>query len=245
MNNNTTIEKMHQMRLIGMSQIFEQTIHQKLYNDMTGDELIAMLVDSEWEYRHNRKISALMAGAGFKTGISDLDMDYSTNRNLDKGMFQRLLSLQFIDQKENIIITGPTGVGKSYLAQAIGVAACQMTIKVLYFNFAQFCQAVQLGHIEGSYLKLLKKIARAQVLIIDDFGIHTFDNQTRQAFMDVIDDRYDRVSTIITAQIPVSQWHETIGEGTIADAIMDRLVYSSHRIELKGESLRKNKKLIG
>jgi DNA replication protein DnaC len=245
MNTNKTVEKMNQMRLIGMSRLYDQSIKNNLHTELTSDELVGTLVDGEWEYRYNRKISNLITRAGFKAAISHQDIDYASNRNLDKGAFHRLLSLRFVEQKENIIITGPTGVGKSYLTQAIGMAACQMDISVRYFNFAQFCHAVQLGHVEGSYLKLLKSIAKAQVLIVDDFGLHPFDNQSRQAFMDIIEDRYDRASTIIAAQIPVKQWHETIGEGTIADAILDRLVYSSHRVELQGQSLRKNKKLVG
>lgn len=242
--NNTTVSKMNDMRLLAMSNLYQQQLSSPS-TELTSDEAIAMLVDAEWESRHNRKIQNLMNKAGFKTGVSALDIDYASHRNLNKNNFQRLLTLEFIGQKENIIFTGSTGVGKSYLAQALGVAACQMTIPVLYCTFATLGGWIKLAHLDGSYFKLLKKISRAKLLIIDDFGLQAFDNQTRQALMDIIEDRYERSSTIITAQIPVEQWHQTIGEGTIADAILDRLVYSSHRIELEGESLRKNKKLKG
>jgi DNA replication protein DnaC len=244
MNTKTTVDKMNGMRLLGMSSLYQQQLSSPS-EELTIDEAIAMLIDTEWEWRHNRKIQSLMTSAGFKTGASAMDIDYASHRKLNKNNFQRLLTLEFLHQKENIIITGSTGVGKSYLAQALGVAACQMTIPVLYCNFATLGQWIKLAHLDGSYFKLLKKIAKAKLLIIDDFGLQSFDTQTRQALMDIIEDRYERASTIITAQIPVQQWHQTIGEGTIADAILDRLVYSSHRIELEGESLRKNKMLKG
>ena len=186
-----------------------------------------------------------MKNAGFKMQSSSFNIDYTSQRNLDKNVFERLLSLQFIKQSENIIITGPTGVGKSYLAQVIGQITCQQSIKSLYINSGKLTERIKMSKLDGTYVKLLKKLQQPDLLIIDDFGLHPIDQNTRQALMDIIEDRYDRVSTIITSQIPVSNWHETIGEGTIADAILDRLVYSSHRIELSGESMRKNRSLKG
>lgn len=228
-----------------MSELYHRSLKESLYTDYTADELLALLVDTEWENRQNIKIKNMIKNAGFKLSASSTNIDYSSKRNLDKNMFERLASLEFIKQAENVIITGPTGVGKSYLAQALGHAVCQQSIRTLYFNAGVLMENIKLAKLEGSYIKLLKKMQRAQLLIIDDFGLHPFDNHSRGALMDIIEDRYDRVSTIITSQIPVSSWHEAIGEGTIADAILDRLVHSSHRIELQGESLRKSKKLKG
>jgi DNA replication protein DnaC len=245
MNVQTTIEKMKKMRLNGMSEHYHQSLKEKQQSTYTADELMAVLIDAEWESRQNRKIHNLIKTAGFRLQASPLNIDYTSRRSLDKTTFERLLSLQFIKQAENIILTGPTGVGKSYLAQAIGHKACQETIKTLCFNSAALMESIKLAKLEGTYIKLLNKIHKADLLIIDDFGLHPFDNYARQALMDIIEDRYDRVSTIVTSQIPVKDWHEAIGEGTIADAILDRLVYSSHRIELEGQSLRKNKLLIG
>lgn len=245
MNTQTTIEKMKQMKLNGMSEVYYRSIQDNLYRDYTGDEFIGLLIDTEWESRQSRKISGLVKAAGFKQPLTTSNINYTAHRNLDKGMFERLLSLQFINQAENIIITGPTGVGKSYLAQVLGQSACQMLKKTLYFNSGQLMEKIKLAKLDGSYIKLLRRIQHSSLLIIDDFGLHPFDTYTRQAFMDIIEDRYDRSSIILTSQIPVSAWYETIGEGTIADAILDRLVYSSHRIELIGDSLRKNKKLKG
>lgn len=245
MNTQNTIERMSQMRLPAMSNLYHQSKKQHLYTDYTTDQFLALLIDAEWENRNNRKIQNLVKAARFKITASAVDIDYTSRRNLDKNTFDRLLSLGFIKQAENIIITGAAGVGKSYLAQAIGHTACQQLIKTCYTTSAGLMEDVKLAKLQGSYIKLLKKIKKADLLIIDDFGLHSFDDECKQALMDIIEDRYDRASTIITSQIPVSSWHDMIGEGTIADAILDRLVYSSHRIKLKGESLRKNKKLKG
>jgi DNA replication protein DnaC len=169
------------------------------------------------------------------------DIDYTANRSLDKNTFERLAMLDFIKGGENVIITGATGTGKSYLAQALGHNACVMQYKTMYYNFARLIDQIKLSKLEGTYIKLLNKIEKSNLLIIDDFGLKAFDEHARNALMDIVEMKYDKSSLIIAAQIPVKNWHETIGEGTIADAILDRLVYSSHRIELTGESLRKNK----
>lgn len=245
MNTQSTLEKMRHMRLNGMSDLYHRSINENLFSGHTNDEFVALLVDTEWENRQNLRIANLVKNAGLKQSISSRNIDYASNRNLDRNTFERLLSLQFVKQSENIIVTGPTGVGKSYLAQCIGKTCCEQGIKTIYMNCGELIEKVKLCKIDGTYTKLLKKLQSFDVFIIDDFGLHAFDNNSRQALMDIIENRYDRASTIITSQIPVSAWHETIGEGTIADAILDRLVYSSHRIDLNGESLRKNKKLIG
>jgi DNA replication protein DnaC len=245
MNTQSTIQKMQQLRLYGMSEIYQRAIKENLFSAYTNDEFIALLVDTEWESKQNMRILNLVKNAGFRQNITSLNIDYTSNRKLDRNMFERLLSLQFLKQAENIIITGPTGVGKSYLAQCLGKSCCAHGVKTIYMNCGELIEKVKLSKIEGTYTKLLKKLYSFELFIIDDFGLHAFDNHSRQALMDIIENRYDRASTIIASQIPVSEWHQTIGEGTIADAILDRLVYSSHRIDLNGESLRKNRKLKG
>jgi DNA replication protein DnaC len=241
MHNQNTVEKMRQLRLHGMGRIHATHLTDNLYADYTIDQYTALLTDTECEERNNRKIERLFKTAGFRMAASLNDVDYRANRGLDRNLFERLGQLNFISNKENVIITGPTGSGKSYLAQALGNQACQMTLKTLYTNTSRIFSKLKLAKLDGSYLKELQKIERFDLLILDDFGLQAaFDNHAREALMDIIEDRYNRSSTIVSSQIPVSKWHEIIGEGTIADAILDRLIHSSHRITLKGESMRKN-----
>lgn len=239
MNNNQTIEKLKQMRLGAMAGLHLQHIKDNRIENITADEYLALLIDHQWEDRQNRKIGRLLKQAGFKQEADLADVNYTQQRNLDKNMFIRLGTLDFITRKENIILTGASGVGKSYLAQALGHQGCMMEYKTIYTNTARLFKKLKLSKVDGTYLKELGKLVKADVLILDDFGLQSFDNHARETLMDIIDDRYNKASTIIASQIPVSAWYDIIGEGTIADAILDRIVNSSHRIDLKGESLRK------
>ena len=222
-----------------MAQLHLQHIKDNRIENITADEYLALLIDHQWEDRQNRKIERLLKQAGFKQEANLADVNYTQQRNLDKNMFIRLGTLDFITRKENIILTGASGVGKSYLAQALGHQGCMMEYKTIYTNTARLFKKLKLSKVDGTYLKELGKLIKADVLILDDFGLQGFDNHARETLMDIIDDRYNKASTIIASQIPVSAWYDIIGEGTIADAILDRIVNSSHRIDLKGESLRK------
>ncbi len=239
MNNNQTIEKLKQMRLGAMAELHAAHLKDNRTNKSTADGYLALLTDHQWDDRQNRKIERLLKLAGFKQTANLADIDYVQNRNLDRNMFERLATLDFISRKENIIITGASGVGKSYLGQALGHQACMMQYKTIYSNTARLLKKLKLSKVDGTYLKELNKLLKADLLILDDFGLQGFDNHAREALMDIIDDRHNKTSTIISSQIPVSAWYDIIGEGTIADAILDRIVNSSHRIDLKGESLRK------
>lgn len=243
MNEQNTVEKMRRMRMNAMAALYHRSVAEHLFQDYSHDDFVSLLIDTEWESRESRNIESLIIRAGFKQNASASDVDYQTKRNLDKTAFERLLSLNFIKRKENLIITGPTGCGKSFLAQAIGVKACQLLNKTMYYNTARFFDLAKLAKLEGNYHKLVKRIQRAELLILDDFGLVSIDQAARNVLLDVIEERYEKSSIIIASQIPVSKWHGLIGENTAADAILDRIVFSSHRIELDGESLRKKKQL--
>ena len=239
MNTNQTIEKLKKMRLFGMAEQYENHLKNNLYHEATLDEYIALLADYEWEKRQNKRIERLIHLAKFRQKANIADVDYTEARNLEKNMFQRLTTLDFIQKKENLILTGPSGVGKSYLTQALGYQACLMGFKVQYTITTRLMNRLKIAKVDGTYHKELDKISKIDILIMDDFGLQAFDNKTREALMDIIEDRHTTKSTFVSSQIPVSQWYDIIGEGTIADAILDRLVNSSHRIDLKGKSLRK------
>lgn len=241
MNNHSTIEKMKQMRLMGMANTHYTSMQTSNYQDYTTDQYLALLIDQEWEYRHEKKVNNLIKKAKFKCQASIRDINYTHPRNLDRNLFERLCELDFIKKSENIIITGPTGSGKSYLAQALGIYACQMTNKTLYFNTARLMDEIKLTKLQGNYLSFIKNLQNASLLILDDFGLTPLDQEQRKALLDIVEFKYDHSSMIFTSQIPVKDWHGLIGEDTIADAILDRIVYSSHRIELRGETMRKNK----
>jgi DNA replication protein DnaC len=243
MNQQATIERLKQMRLGAMAQVHYNNLQNNLNMDLTIDQYVGLLVDQEWENRQGNKIKKLITTARFRSTATLSDIDYTANRQLDKGLFQRLALLDFIKTHENIIITGATGTGKSYLAQALGHHACMMLIKTRYFNTSRLLDNLKLARLEGTYTKTLQQIEKTDLIILDDFGLSGFDNQARQILMDIIETKYDRSSLIISSQVPVSIWHEIIGEGTVADAILDRLVNSSHRLQLKGDSLRKNRLL--
>lgn len=239
MNNNQTIEKLKQMRLGAMAELHLQYVKNNQLNDSTPDEYLAMLIDHEWENRQNQKIDRLIKQACFRQKANITEVDFGASRNLDKNMFNRLSTLDFLKRNENIIITGASGVGKSFIAHALGYQSCLEGFKVTYFITARLFAKLKLSKADGTYTKELQKLQKAHLLILDDFGLQAFDNNAREILMDIIEDRYNKTSTIIASQIPVSVWYDIIGEGTIADAILDRIVNSSHRIDLKGDSLRK------
>jgi DNA replication protein DnaC len=239
MNKNQTVEKLSKMRIGAMADMHSHHLKNNLYNEVTPDEYLDLLTDREWEQRENKRIERLIKQAKFRQPASIVDVDFKNPRNLEKNMFNRLSNLDFVAKKENLIITGASGVGKSYLAQAIGHQGCIMGLKVQYHIAARLLNRLKLAKVDGTYLKELQKLNKMDVLILDDFGLQAFDNQAREALMDIVEDRYNKSSTFISSQIPVSAWYDIIGEGTIADAILDRLVNSSHRIDLVGESMRK------
>lgn len=233
------IEKMKTMKLTGMLRAFQSSFESGTMNTLTSDEMIAHLIEEEWDERYNRKIARMTMNAKFRYKASIEQMYFESDRGIDKNLVMRLAECTFIDKKENILITGSTGIGKSYLASAIGQQACTLGYRVMYLNASKLFAKLKMAKADSSYISEIAKMERQQLIILDDFGIQPLDAQSRSMFMEIIEDRHGKCSTIITSQVPVNKWHEVIGEQTIADAIMDRLIHNAHRLELKGESLRK------
>jgi len=233
-------QKMNQMKLYGMQQAYHTLLDRNQHHTLTNDEIVNLLIQAEWEERENRKINRFLKGAHFRYQASIEEIDFTKNRNMDKTFLLRLADCSFIKRREDILITGPTGVGKSYMASAIGHQACQNGYKVLYFNSQKLFARLKMSKADGSYYKEINKIEKQDLLILDDFGLQPLDNYNRSTLMEIIEDRHGRKSTMISSQLPVCDWYEVIGESTIADAILDRLAHKAHRMELKGESMRKN-----
>lgn len=241
MSNNLTLEKLRQMRLFGMHDAFKTSLENTIKEQMTQDQFIAHLVASEWDNRRNRAVERSIKTASFRYNASLEDMDYSFERGLDRNQVERLAALEFIKEGKDLFITGPTGTGKSYLATALGNKACQDGYKVLYASTGKLMSALKIAKVKGTILNDFKRIEKTDLLILDDFGMQAFDSQARGILMDIIEDRHQKRSTIITSQLPVKGWYDVIGEKTVADAILDRLVHHSLRVELYGESIRKKK----
>lgn len=230
---------MKELKLHGMARAFESVLETGISNQYTSDELLTHLVDSEWDDRNHRRKERLRKAANFRYTASFEEIDFYHPRNLDKNQMLRLSECSWIRDHKDIIITGPTGVGKSFLGSALGYQACNYGFKVMYHLTSRLFANLKEAKIDGKYHKLLLKILKSDVLILEDFGLSSFNNDSRLALLDILEDRHGRKSTIFLSQLPVTEWHGLIGDSTIADAIMDRIAYGSHRIELKGDSLRK------
>ena len=240
--NKESLEKMSRMRLLGMHLAFKTGIETNQVEKFTNDELVHHLVQSEWDDRQHRSVQRGLKNANFRYSANLEQLDYSEGRGIDKNQVQRLSACEFIQKGEDLFITGSTGTGKSFLASALGQQACLLGYKVLYANTTKLMSYLKMAKADGAHLKELSKIERQDALILDDFGVQPLDTQSRGLLLDIIEDRHGRRTTIITSQVPVKKWHEVIGEKTLADAILDRIVHQSLRIELYGESLRKKQK---
>ena len=240
--NQHTVQQMGGLRLYGMQTAFKNFVELPPPLGFTNDELTQYLVQSEWDDRKHRSLQRNIKTAKFRYTASKEDVDFSTTRELDKNQVDRLFACDFIKKGQDVFITGSTGTGKSYLASAIGHQACLLGFKVYYASTAKLMSILKMAKADGSHLKELQRIEKQDLLILDDFGIQSFDASGRAFLMDIVEDRHSKRSTIIASQVPVKNWYDVIGEQTVADAILDRLVHQSVRVELKGESLRKNKK---
>ena len=230
------------MKFFGMVRAFRTSIENGSMIQLTGDEMVSMLIDAEWDDRNNRRIERQMRNAKFRYKANIEQLHFDIDRNLDKNQFMRMAECTFIGRKENLLITGSTGIGKSFIASAIGNQACTLGFKVLYANTTKLFTRLKMAKADGSYIREIAKIERQDLLILDDFGLQPLDASNRSVLMEIIEDRHGNRSTIITSQLPVAQWYEVIGEQTIADAILDRIVHDAHRMELVGESIRRRQR---
>lgn len=241
--NENTLKKMRELKFYGMYHAFKTSLENGRTSKYTADELISFLIDSEWDDRNNRRIDRNIRNARFRYKANIEQLFFDTDRNLDKNQLMRFAECDFIDKTENILVTGSTGIGKSYIASSLGNQACTMGYKVFYASSEKLFSRLKMAKADGGYIKEIARIEKQDLLILDDFGMQPFDNASRCALMEIIEDRHGKRSTIITSQLPVQKWHDAIGEKTVADAVLDRIVHDAHRIELSGESLRKRKAL--
>ena len=242
--NEVTLEKMKQMKMFGMYDAFKSAIENGKTDHYSSDEMIGFLIEHEYDDRQNRKIKRSITNAKFRYMASIEEISYEEERGLSKNIVTRLAEGNYIRGGESILITGSTGVGKSYLASALGHQACMMGFKVLYFNTNKLLAKIKMAKADGSILKEMARIERQHLIILDDFGLQSIDNEAGLILMDIIEDRHQRGSMIVTSQLPVGNWHEIIKEKTVADAIMDRLVHNAHRVDIKGDSMRKKKQKL-
>jgi DNA replication protein DnaC len=238
MNQTATMQKLEEMRLSGFTRAYRDMMATGMNNDFTIDEVISHLVQAEWDERYNKRLQRLITNARFRYQACMEQIDYIEKRNLDKTIMLRLSSCDWIAKKQNVLINGSTGLGKSYLSSALGHQACQQGYKVFYRNSIKLFDELKVAKADGNYNKEIRKIETQDLLIIDDFGLKPFDSVQRLILLELLEDRHGERSTLITSQLPVNKWYDVIGDPTIADAILDRLVHSSHRIDLDGDTLR-------
>jgi DNA replication protein DnaC len=241
MNKQITLDHLAQLKLDGMLQVYQAVLALPVQNQPTINQFMARLAEAEIQSRTAKRTELFLKQSKLRYNAILEQVYCNPERNLSQEKLMMIADCSFIERAENLLICGATGSGKSYLACAIGRQACAFGYRTLYFGINRLLEKISLSKLDGTYMKLLNQIEKAQLIIIDDFGLHPLDGATRLALLQILEDRYGIKSTIITSQLPVAKWYEYIGESTVADAIMDRLTVNAHRFELKGESLRKKK----
>lgn len=236
-----TLEKLYTMKWGGMAQGLKDQMGDPNMSELSFEDRLGFLVDQQWMWRENRSLHARIQKAGFKCQACMEDIDYRTHRGLNKAALASLTQANWIQQCQSTIITGPTGVGKTYLACAIGQRACRNGFKVLYYYAPKLFRELKIATAEGDLGKLFRKLLKTELLIIDDWGMEKLSDQQYRDLLEILDDRQEVAATLFTSQFPIEQWHDNIGNPTLADAILDRIIHNAHQIKLKGESMRKLK----
>lgn len=239
MNTTITLQQLKELKLGGMARSYEAVLQLPLHQQPEAHLLLAQLTEAERQSRTHHKTQMFLKLSKLRYAAALEELSFSPQRNLHKEHILQLADCSFIDRAENVLISGATGAGKSFLACALGHQACVMGYKALYLNLNRFIEKIMLARLDGSFVKLLNQLEKVSLLIFDDFGLAPMDQNTRLALLQILEDRYSRKSTIIASQLPVANWHGYIAEPTLADAILDRLTANAHRFDLKGDSLRK------
>jgi len=235
------IEKMNAMKLFGMRDALSEQMELSSYDSLSFEERVGMLIDREWIDRENRKLERRMKAAKLKIGASMEDIDYRASRGLDASLMRSLADCRWVVSHSTVLVVGPTGTGKTYLSCALADQAMRKGYSALYFRAPRLFSALLMARADGSWPRFLSRLEKADVLVVDDFGLSPLTDGERRQFLEVLEDRHSSKSTIMASQLPVSSWHDVIGEPTVADAILDRLVHNAHRIEMKGASMRKQR----
>jgi DNA replication protein DnaC len=234
------LESLKSLRCHGMYEALQEQMAQEDIHHLSFEERLGFLIERECINRDNRKLSVLLRQAKLKMTACLEDIDYSQDRGLSKAVIKQLSDCSWISRKQNLLITGPTGTGKTYLACALAHGACRRGFSARYLRMPRLFQALELARGDGSYSKLLISLQKTQLIILDDWGLAPMNEVQRRDLLEIMDDRHNQSSTIVTSQLPVKLWHDAIGEATLGDAILDRLIHNAHRIEIKGdESMRK------
>lgn len=231
-------DQLKTLRCQGMLEAYQEQLNTPDIKRLSFDERFALLVEREYITRENRKLINRLRQAKLKEDACIEDIDYSPERQLSKTVITRLAECSWISRKENILLTGPTGAGKTYLACAFANQACRQGYGARYIRLPKLFQAITIAKADGSYIKLMQYVAKLPLLVLDDWGIAPMNDANRRDLLEIIDDRYHQASTLITSQMPVQAWHDSIGDATLGDAILDRLIHNAHRIEVKGPSMR-------
>ncbi len=240
-----TLDKIEQLRLFGMAKALREQLQNQEASALNFEERLGLLIDREMTERENKRLATRLRTAKLRMSASVEDIDFRQPRGLDKSLILSLASNQWITERHNLLVIGPTGAGKSYLACALSHKACRDGHVVVYQRLPRLLEDLALSHHDGRYRKLMKSLLKADLLVLDDFGLGPLTSEQQRDLLEVIEDRYDRRSTLITTQLAVKHWHDILADPTLADAIMDRLVHNAYKIELKGEdSMRKIKSKI-
>lgn len=242
MLNHPTIEKLKVMRLMGMVSAFEDQQKTQDIGSLSFEERLGLLVDREQTERDSRRLKTRLTKAKLKQQACIEDVDYSGNRGLDKSQLLELASCQWIKGAHNLLVCGPTGVGKTFIACAMAQKACREGLTAVYYRLPRLMGDLMMAKGDGRYSRLLLNLSKVDLIVLDDWGIAPLSADNRRDLLEILDDRYERKSTLITSQLPVDKWHRYLEDPTLADAILDRVVHNAYRIELKGESMRKRKK---